>query len=93
MFITTKQYLDALDTIQKYVNQLSTNIELNVVIKDTCPPGFWYSTMKNQYFNVSPCKFGDLTDVEGFGNKEIYDCYKVINSEHEGNIILKEHCY
>jgi hypothetical protein len=93
MFITTRQYLEALDTIQKYVNQLSTDVELSIMIKDSCPPDFWYSSMKNQCFNVLPCQFGDLQDVESLGNKEIYDCYKVIDGEHQQNIILKEHCY
>jgi hypothetical protein len=93
MFITTRRYLDALDTIQKYVNQMSANVELDVIIKDTCPSDFWYSTIKDKSFQVTPCQFGDLRDVEGFSNKEIYDCYKVIDGEFKGNIILKEHCF
>mgnify|MGYP000913754465 CR=1 FL=1 len=61
-------------------------------IRTDCPDEYWYHNYIGEEFLVTNCTYSDLREVEGFSNKEPSDCFKVMDGEKKGSIILKEHC-
>ena len=61
-------------------------------IRTDCPAEYWYHDYIGTEFLVTGCTYSDLREVEGFSNKEPSDCFKVMDGDMKGHLILKEHC-
>lgn len=91
--ITLEKYKEALEVVKTYEKQqLEESIRPKfILIKQDIPNDYWYSLQKNKMFEVKQCSNSDLREVEGFSLYEAKECYKVVNNEYAGNIILKSH--
>ena len=74
--------------ISKYID----DEHFTISIRTDCPAEYWYHDHIGEEFLVTNCTYLDLREVEGFSNKEPSDCFKVMDGEKKGSIILKEHC-
>jgi hypothetical protein len=74
--------------ISKYID----DEHFTISIRTDCPAEYWYHDHIGEEFLVTGCTYSDLREVEGFSNKEPSDCFKVMDGEKKGSIILKEHC-